>query len=105
MVQKAKRKTKSTAKTKSAAKKPPTKAEIERAEKKYVYLLKEQRRLILHRDALRKEIREETSWLNDLKHSHELTERQITETSAELKKYAAELRKRGITGEMIGAFL
>lgn len=70
-----------------------------------MHLRKEEYRLLIQRDELKKKIRDETAWLKDLNSSLENTERQLRDNDAELKKYTADLKRRGITGAMINMVL
>lgn len=92
-------------KRQTSAKKPPSKAELQRIKDRIIYLRQEEYRYILERDELKKKIREETAWLKDLNNSLELKERRIRETESERKKYEADVKKRGITGKMLGISL
>lgn len=85
--------------------KNPSATEIRKAEQKVMHLRKEEYRLLIQRDELKKKIRDETAWLKDLNSSLENTERQLRDNDAELKKYTADLKRRGITGAMINMVL
>lgn len=88
--------------SKKTSKKDPTKADLQRIKDRIVYLRKEEYRCILDRDRLNREIRDTTAYLKDLNNSLELKERMLRETSAKLKKYEEAVKKRGITGKMLG---
>ena len=92
-------------KQQTSAKKPPSKAELQHIKDRIIYLRQEEYHYILERDELKKKIREETAWLKDLNNSLELKERRIRDTESERKKYEADVKKRGITGKMLGLSL
>ena len=89
----------------TSSKKPPSKAELQHIKDRIIYLRQEEYRYILERDELKKKIREETAWLKDLNNSLELKERRIRDTESEHKKYETDVKKRGITGKMLGISL